>query len=172
MKPTKITLVIAVLALGAALAYGPRWMGGGNPAGMPGTSAALQGTQHGQVATFLGLSLEQLTALRLEGKTLADIARERGVDPAKLEAQLINSRNTAIDQAVKQGTLSAAQASWLKTRSEALVKATLSRPVGPNSGLGYGSQGNRDGAGPGHGPQRAGGRWATQPQPQGPRWNR
>lgn len=164
MKATKIALVIGILALGAALAYGPRWMSGGNGSG-PGMNPALQGTLHDQAAGFLGISPEQLSTLCLQGKTLADIARERGVDPAKLEVQLINSRNAAIDQAVKQGSLSVAQANLMKSRSQALVKTTLNRPIRPNSGLGYGAQGS----GAGYGPQRAGGRWAT---PQGPRWNR
>ncbi len=71
-------------------------------------------TLHDDVVTALGLAPEELMALRQQGKTLAQIAQERGVDLASLEAKLVQARNAAIDEALKNGSLSEAQAAWMK----------------------------------------------------------
>ncbi|WP_243026982.1 hypothetical protein [Thermus albus] len=132
----KAWIVLAGLAVvGLALAYGPR---AGMGAPQLGVTAGLAGTLHDEVAALLGITPEELIALHQAGKTLAQIAQELGVDPAKLEAQLVEIRNTAIDEAVKAGSLSDAQAALMKARTQAVVRAMLQREIGPASGFAYG----------------------------------
>ncbi len=178
---SKILLIVGILVLGAALAYGPRWAGG-MQGGQPAVAAGLQGTLHDEAAAILGITPEELIALHREGKTLTDIAKELGVDTTKFEAQLVEVRNEAIDQAVTAGTLSSQQATLMKTRTQAIVKATLTREVGPNAGFFYdpasGAQnwGKRTntpvGPGTGYGPGSGPGGRSMSPQFLGPRWNR
>lgn len=89
------------------------------------------------------------------------------------EGQRVEIRNAAIDEAVKAGSLTAAQAALMKTRTQAVVRAMLQREIGPASGFAYG---------PAQGVQ-AYGRHAGQPVaprvpqgggkgPFGPRWGR
>jgi len=96
----KAWLVLAgLVAVGLAVAYGPRaGFGVGTP--QAGVVAGLAGTLHDEAASLLGLTPEELVALHQQGKTLAQIAQELGVDPAKLEAELLEARNAAIDLAV------------------------------------------------------------------------
>jgi uncharacterized protein YidB (DUF937 family) len=84
------------------------------------------GERFGQLrATFasaaeqaLGLSPEQLQAHFKAGKSIADIAREQGKDPAVVRAQLLAALNARIDDAVKSGRLSAERAAQMKARLE------------------------------------------------------
>ncbi|GAB5603490.1 hypothetical protein FJNA_20160 [Thermus sp. FJN-A] len=139
MKRQAWMVLVGVAALGMALAYGPRF-GAGLGAGTPqaGVAAGLAGTLHDEVAALLGVTPEELIALHQQGKTLAQIAQELGVDLGKLEAQLVEVRNAAIDEAVKAGSLTQAQAALMKTRTQAVVRAMLQREVGPAAGFVYG----------------------------------
>ena len=141
------TLVIALagtLALSLAFAYGPRFQSAGTPAQAPGYGSAVRagavfaGTLHDEAAALLGITPEELIALHQDGKTLSDIAVELGQDPGAFQAALVGSRNQAIDEAVANGELTDAQASFMKSRSEAAVTAQLQREVGPNAGFAYG----------------------------------
>ncbi|MGK0620204.1 MAG: hypothetical protein ABWU19_15075, partial [Meiothermus cerbereus] len=144
-------------ALGLALAYGPRGGMGGPQQGM---KAGLADAMHNKVPTLLGITLEEFVALRQSGKTLAQIAQERGVDLAKLEAQLVGIRNAAIDEAVKAGAITEAQAVQMKARNQEMVKIMLQKEVGPMGGAqAYGRRAGQDVApgtpkGPGHPTQR------------------
>ncbi|MBF6594694.1 MAG: hypothetical protein IVW51_09620 [Thermaceae bacterium] len=173
---SKILLIVGILVLGAALAYGPRWAGGMGQGGQPAVAAGLQGTLHDEAAAILGITPEELIALHREGKTLIDIAKELGVDTTKFEARLVEVRNEAIDQAVTAGTLSSQQATLMKTRTQAIVKATLTREVGPDPASGAQNWGKRTntpvGPGMGYGPGSGAGGRSMSPQFLGPRWNR
>lgn len=141
MKGKAWIALVGLAAVGLALAYGPR--GGFGGPNMPGAgigspqlgvTAGVAGTLQDEVAALLGVTPEELIALHQQGKTLAQIAQELRVDPAKLEAQLVEIRNAAIDEAVKSGALTEAQAALMKTRTQAVVRAMLQREVGPNYG--------------------------------------
>lgn len=133
MKGKAWMVLAGLVVAGLALAFGPR-MG----APQQGVTAGLAGTLHDEVAALLGVTPEELIALHQAGKTLAQIAQELGVDPTRLEAQLVEIRNAAIDEAVKAGSLTAAQATMMKTRTQAVVRAMLQREVGPVAGFVYG----------------------------------
>ena len=75
-------------------------------------------TQFDAAAEALGLTPNELFAeLHDEGKTLAEIAEEKGVDMAAVQDALNASRaeaqRQAIQQAVEAGNLSQEQADWL-----------------------------------------------------------
>lgn len=104
MKGNAWLVLAGLVAAGLAVAYGPRaGFGVGTP--QAGVVAGLAGTLHDEAASLLGLTPEELVALHQQGKTLAQIAQELGMDPAKLEAELVEARNSAIDQAVQAGAL-------------------------------------------------------------------
>jgi hypothetical protein len=61
------------------------------------------------------------------GKTIAQIAKEKGIDVAQLRQQLITTANNGIDQAVKSGWMSAAEAAKLKAKVAGDVDQMLNR---------------------------------------------
>jgi len=71
----------------------------------PGLSAA---------ATALNMSVEDLRAQAESGKTLAAVAKEKGVDVQKVIDALVADANRHLDQAVKDGKLTAEQAAQKK----------------------------------------------------------
>ncbi len=67
-------------------------------------------------AKTLGLSTNDLTTALRGGKTLLDVAREKNVDVSKLRTAIADAEKAAIDQAVKDGKLTQAQADSFKSR--------------------------------------------------------
>lgn len=65
-------------------------------------------------AKTLGMTTDALTTALREGKTLLDLAREKKVDVAKLRTAIADAQKAAIDQLVKDGKLTQAQADKLK----------------------------------------------------------
>ena len=68
-------------------------------------------------ARALGMTADELSAELWGGKTLADIAEEKGVDIADVKAAVevaqIAETKTAIEQAVTDGTITQDEADWL-----------------------------------------------------------
>jgi len=107
---------------------GPRGHGGPPGPGGPGGFGRPSGPGFGHfggvhldvVAQALGITADQLRQeLRqeLHGKSLADLARARNVDPARVATALKNEASTRIDQAVTAGRLTAEQAIQAKQRA-------------------------------------------------------
>ena len=103
-------------------------------------------------AKAIGISTTDLdTALR-SGKTLADVAKSKGVDPQKVVDALITEANTRIDKAVTDGKLTAEQAATEKAEAATRIPDMVNngRPGrGGPDGRGHG--GPRGMGGPGHG---------------------
>lgn len=145
MKRTLAITIVAALALSLAFAYGPRFQAADTAAraqlgaqAQARGGAIFAGTLHDEAAALLGITADELVALGQDGKTLADIASELGQDPTQFQAQLVEARNAAIDQAVQNGELTEAQATMMKTRTEAVVAALVKAAIGPNAGFAYG----------------------------------
>ncbi len=92
----------------------------GGPGGGPGFG---RGGLHGQTelaaaAKALGMTTDELSAQLWGGKTLAEIATEKGVDiaivKAAVDAATKAETKTAIQQAVTDGTMTQAKADWLQ----------------------------------------------------------
>jgi hypothetical protein len=91
---------------------------------------------------------DQVWAERVQGKTLADLASEKGVDTQKLVDVLVASQKTMLDQAVSDNRLTQAQADkWLEWYKQ-VAALQLTEPYG----LGFGFGGMRGGPGGPGGP--------------------
>lgn len=101
--------------------YGYGAMGGrGARGGMAGLNAA--GTQEGllhdaMIAYFaekLGITVDELNTRLANGETMAQIAYSKGFTVDQFRTLMTEARNQAIDQALQDGTLTQAQADWMK----------------------------------------------------------
>jgi hypothetical protein len=120
--------------------YGPGTMNGqgnrggmvngqGNRGGMMSQYGA--GTQDGLlhdgmiavVAEKLGITVENLNTRLANGETMAQIATSKGLTAAQFSTLMADARSQAIDQAVKNGTLTQAQANWMKQRGSGMANA-------------------------------------------------
>ncbi|MGQ9683012.1 MAG: hypothetical protein ACUVX9_10775 [Anaerolineae bacterium] len=96
------------------------------------------------VTELLGMTPEEIRAERQKGKTLAQIAEEKGVSEQEIIDAVVAEMKATLDQAVKNGKLTQAQADWLLARTKALVPFTLSNPfVPPENGFGRPCRGFR-----------------------------
>ncbi len=89
---------------------GPR----GGIGGMNSMHTAVASAELDAAAKALGMSSADLTTALRGGKTLLDVAREKNVDVTKLRTAIADAEKAALDQAVKDGKLSQAQADTLK----------------------------------------------------------
>lgn len=65
------------------------------------------------IAGALGISVDELEAMKAEGKRLPQIAEELGVEMSAVEDALQTAFTQAVQQAVEDGTLTQEQADWL-----------------------------------------------------------
>jgi Zn-dependent M32 family carboxypeptidase len=101
-------------------------------------------------AAKLGMTTQDLMTELRAGKSLADVAKEKGVGTDELKAAIIAAVTTQIDQAVKDGKLTQTQAEQLKSKLDSQIDLNKSWP----NGGGF--------KGPGHGFGR---QWRATPQP-------
>ena len=157
------TLVVALLSTGNVFAQGttpptPQTPGNGSGRGanggmmggrgMMGANRTASGTLSGEgilhdgmIAVFaekLGISVDDLNARLDKGETMAQIASSKGLTAEQFTALMTAARTQAIDQAVKAGTLTQAQADWMKTRGGGMMGAG-------QRGAGRGMRGNGTG---------------------------
>lgn len=97
------------------------------------------------VADFLGLTTDQVREERQSGKSLSDIANEKGVSKDKLLEQMLDERKSQLDALVKQGTLTKEQANQyfdqMKDRMGTMVeRSETGRPGFGGRGQGKGMQ--------------------------------
>jgi len=92
--------------------------------GMMAAGAAGDGWMHDDmVAAFaakLGLKAEDVEARLNKGETMWQIAQAQGLTSEQYSAAMLEARNSAIDAAVKAGTLTQAQADWMKQRTQSM----------------------------------------------------
>lgn len=93
-----------VLAAGAGGALAAGGDGNGPGPGRPDRPAA-----SAAVASYLGLTADELRAQLRSGKTLAEIAAAQGKSVDGLESAVLAAAKARLDQAVAAGTLTAAQ---------------------------------------------------------------
>jgi len=164
----------AVVAVGliASLAVGAVWAQGTtsqSPQATPQPQAGPpgRGPSDGMsdIAKLLGMTSDEIWAERVLGKTIADLAKEKGVDTQTLVDALVASQKTMVDQAVTDGRLTQAQADkWLAWYAQSAA-LQLTEPYGPGFGMG-GMRGGPGGPGGRGGPGPMGQNGSTPPQPQ------
>jgi Protein of unknown function (DUF2680) len=123
--------VVSALGLGATLAlaqgptpaqptvpgWGPGWMRGGLGFGF---NADWNAQMQTAVAQALGMTLDELNAQLDAGKTIVQIAQSKNIDLTKLHDAIQAAHEAIIQQAVKDGTLTQAQADWMLQRMDAM----------------------------------------------------
>lgn len=135
MTNVRSVLVIAAAAVGLALAQTTPTPPSLTISSSMRSIPRLEEGLYLEAARFLGVTPQELVLLGRGGKTLSEIAKELGVDSAKLETALVEARDRAIDQAVQRHNLTSEEAAHYKTVSPAVVQALLNRPVGTRPGL-------------------------------------
>lgn len=124
---------------------GPGGRGGpGGPGGRMGAGFDALGIGADAAAKAIGISTADLTAAVRGGKSVADVAKEKGVDPAAVVAAVVAAEGAALDQAVTAGKLTQAQADQIKSKLADRVTELVNK-----AGLGSGGHG-------GGGPRRQG----------------
>ncbi len=159
-----IVTIAALLSSGTALAYGHRAagrmnhgtdvqaqagaaLGPGAQAGLANHAGQGQGGQgqgglvaarlEGVVAGALGLTQDELHALKLEGATIADIAAERGTPIDTVEAAYLTARADAVQELLGAGAISELQAERMAARGPEAFAELLARDTvgqGRNAG--------------------------------------
>jgi hypothetical protein len=147
-----VALVVTVLAgIGVSSAYAQSpttTLGHGGPGGGRGGGLSLEGLQI--AAQKLNMTTDELITALKSGKTLEQIAQEKGVNYADIQAAMQEASQTAfrtrIQQAVTDGTITQAKAGWLL---EGLDKGYIGN--GPDGDMFLGGHGF--GLGPNKAPQ-------------------
>lgn len=88
------------------------------------------------ITDLLGMTPGQILDERLAGKTLADIAKEKGVTEQQLTDAIVGGQEDILDQAVKDGRLTQAQADWMLERMKTMASSHLTNPFGPGDNNG------------------------------------
>jgi hypothetical protein len=69
--------------------------------------------------------VDDLNARLAKGETMAQIAYSKGLTVDQFRTLMADVRSQAIDQAVKNGTLTEAQADWMKQRGGGMTGAGM-----------------------------------------------
>lgn len=179
--------VVAVLLAGTALAAGPvsltaQGFGPGNgmrgwnngpaaqtadgacPGGMAAGSMMRRGApawagQPEEVATLLGMTAEQIQAERQAGKSLAQIAADKGISEDRLISVILDAKKADLAALVADGKLTQAQADLMIEHMQAQVKTMVERTdVGPAFNRGQAQPGMHSMMGQGYRGGRGAGR--------------
>jgi hypothetical protein len=114
--------------------FGPR--AGQGPAGLGGPAWGGQSTLDA-VSQLLGLTPEQIHEQRLAGKSLLQIAQEKGVSKEALVNAILAAKKAALDSLVSAGKLTQAQADAMYAHMQTQVPNAVERTsVGPANGRG------------------------------------
>ena len=145
-----------------AVPQGPGWgLGGGNcPCGVSPREAGRFGWRaYGQseiVAEQLGMTVEDLTTALKDGKSVADLATEKGVALETIVEAIMAPRREALAQRVAAGELTQEQADQMLAQMQENITNRLQQPWQSGGMLGRGGMGMGGGRMGG-----GGGRWGT-----------
>jgi lambda repressor-like predicted transcriptional regulator len=129
---------------------GPLGGMGLGPAGQVLRAERLGWRMHGQadlVAQALGMSVDDLTAALRDGRSVADLAAEKGVALDTVVEALLAPRREALAQRVAAGNLTQAEADARLAQMEESITNRLQQPWKPGGMLGRGGMGGRMGGG-------------------------
>jgi hypothetical protein len=93
----------------------------------PGPSGAVAERVEGVVAATLGLTQDELHALKLDGATIAEVAAERGTPVEVLESAYLAARAEAIQELLAEGAISELQAERMTARGPDAFAELLDR---------------------------------------------
>lgn len=147
--------------------YGPGMMGqgrgglGGPRSGgfgmMSGRGSMMNGSQISPfdvAAEVLGMPVDDLLTELQAGKTIADVAEAKGVDPQAIADAFVSRHSEWLTEAVADGRITQAQADAMQERAESMIDAMLDQGMpfgGRGGGRGGSGFGGRGFGGPGFG---------------------
>jgi hypothetical protein len=144
----QIGLVALGVAMAGALAFGSlayamapeagRGPGGGNAGNRGRGQGSSDSSLVAIAAQVLGLNQTDLVAELNTGKTIANIATEKGVDPAKIVDAFLAPRAADLQADVAAGRLTQSQADTMLANMRISVTAQINAPFQPN-GAGNGN---------------------------------
>jgi predicted DNA-binding protein YlxM (UPF0122 family) len=106
-----------------------------------------------ELAKLLGLKSEEIVEKRNAGQSLADIAKEQGVEKDKVVDTIVGSREQFLDEKVAAGLITEAQKNqMLETMKTRVQERVVDPAVGPGAGRGGCGGGGGGGCGMGGGP--------------------
>ncbi|GAV25388.1 hypothetical protein ciss_13210 [Carboxydothermus islandicus] len=115
------------------------------------------GSMRDSIAKFLGIDTTTLITERQSGKSLAQIAQEKGKSETDLVNFIVKERTAQLDQLVKDGKITQAQADLAKSQMVERVKANINKTTVGGNGYGKGrSMGQGKGQFKGQGRGQAG----------------
>jgi hypothetical protein len=118
-----------------------------------GPAAGQPGVAHEAIAAALGMTSDELFAAQRGGKTVADLAQEKGVDLETVVRAAVGAHKQALDAQVQTGQVTQTQADQLQARMEAQIRGHVAEQYGPGGqgGPGFGPGMGRGRHGPGMG---------------------
>jgi len=106
-----------------------------NPVG-PRMGRNFAGTMHDTVAEILGITEDELDSLRASGKSLEEIAEEKGITTEQLVEVLVKARTEQLDQLVEDGKITEEQkTAILENMEENIKNAITNSDFGPGKGF-------------------------------------
>lgn len=145
-------MVLGAATLGALLLLGlagatvvgaqRQWAPVANPSSAPGQSSMPLGAGMGghmlaldRIGALLGMTPDQIIAERKTGKSMVDIAREKGVSEQQLTEVAVQGMRDLHNRYVGNGSLTQGQADSMNGYMEEIIKAELNRqdPAGVDS---------------------------------------
>ena len=141
LRNAVLLVVVATLVFGVGVAVAQEEIPEPPYGRGSGLMAAYKDEIHQALADTLGIGLSEFDAARAEGQTLADLAEAYGVDLTELFEVMDSARAEAIAQAVKDGTLTQAQADWMLARHASRHGSGLCDGSGRGANAGRGPMG-------------------------------
>lgn len=100
-----------------------------------------------EVASIIGISEDELRTQLQSGKTLAEVAKTKGISQSTLVNKLVSAAKSRIADAVKAGRLTQAQADQITKDLQSRITDMVTR-TGPMGGRMHHGFGDNDGDGP------------------------
>ena len=83
------------------------------------------GTMPTTIAEALGITVDELQAARIEGKSVAQLAEENNISVDDLKNKLIQARTSELEQLVSDGVLTQAQMDAMTANMAPMINATI-----------------------------------------------
>jgi hypothetical protein len=104
-----------------------------------GMMGGMMGSMNEVISKELGLTTEEFQAASLEGKTIAEMAEEKGITVKELVKAVVESRKSELNQLVKDGKLTQEQMdNMLKNMETRMEQSFEQNNTGPMNGRGMG----------------------------------
>ncbi len=128
-----IVSVLGLFAVGTAFAQGPTPTPAGPPFGGPFWGGVANGysVMSDAITKLLGMTPQQIYDARASGKTLSDLAKSKGITDQQLIDAMLAGQKTVIDQALKDGRITQAQADWMTARMKTMLPFATTNSFGP-----------------------------------------